>query len=174
MNLGDAPTIVDYASLAALVGLVEVYHATDLPGTKFWRRLARRDRLTIRLLPYACAVLIWAVAPKDRYLAWWLAFLAAGLEPFFATVAPPIVMLRRLRDLRALWPGPEQRRSAISIIALIVVSAAAATGGMVLVALITQDARFAAASALTVAFLLRWAWVLLSRRRFPHAGPLSA
>jgi len=175
MRLPSAPTIVDYASLAVLVGVVEVYYnRPGLPGTQFWRRLDPRDRLATRLVPYACAVLVWAVAPRERYLAWWFAFLAAGFEPFFATVAPPMVMLRRFRDVRALWRGPEERWSARSVIVLIVFSAAVATGGIVLVALITHDVRFAAASALTVAFLLRWAYVLLSRRRFLDAGTLSA
>jgi hypothetical protein len=167
ITLASAPTIVDYGSLAVLVGVVEAYLLTDLPGTQLWRRLRRRDSLTIRLMPYVFAVVLLAVAPKDRYIFWWLPFLTAGVPAFAATVSLPILILRWRRHVIAVWPGPEQRWSAATIMALILSSAVAATAGTVALALVTQDVRFALACAITVAWLLRWAWVLLARRRFP-------
>jgi hypothetical protein len=165
VTLASAPTVIDYGSLAVLVGVVEAYYLTDLPGTPVWGRLGRRKLLALRLPPYVIAVLLLAVDPRDRYIVWWLPFLPAALPAFVATVWPPIFILGRRRELLAVWPGPEQRWSAASIMALIVFSAMAAPVGTVVIALVTQDVRFALAFAITVALLLRWAWVLLGRRR---------
>lgn len=147
--------------------MVEAYYLTDLPGTELWRRLGRRKSLAIRLLPYVAAVLWLAVAPRERYIWWWLPFLAAGLPALAATVSPLTFILRRRREVLAVWPGAEQRLWAEFIIGLVVLSALVATVGPVLLAAVTQDVRFALACAIAVVFLLRWAWVLLSQRRFP-------
>ena len=47
------------------------------------------------------------------------------------------LVLRRRRELVAVWPGHDQRRFAGSIMALVVFSAMAATGGTVVLALVT-------------------------------------
>jgi MFS family permease len=173
MALGRAPSVVDYCSLLALVSVVNGFYLAGPRRARYAERIGRWRLLATALLPSIAIAILLALVPSQRSILWWIPAIQAGSLALLATVAFPLLILRRHSD----WPKaqPHERRALILVIGLLVLSALTPPIGMLLLTLATGDFRFAFALSLTAAYVLHWIWVLLVRpgAQRPIAGSPS-
>jgi hypothetical protein len=170
VTLRSAPSIADYASLAVLVGVVDAFYLTDRRVKTRWTSHSHLIWLT--LMGDLFAVIILTVDPVHRYIFWWWPMLITAPVVLAAALGPPVSLFAR----RHSWPpvARHERRIVAAVLGLILASALATPIGIVVMTAVIGDFRFALAFSLTIAFLLRWAWVLIVRRRRPVSSPSSS
>jgi hypothetical protein len=170
MALGRAPSVVDYCSLLALVLVVNGFYLAGPQRARYLARIGRRRLLETALLPNIAIATLLVVAPRQRYILWWVPAIQAGLLALLATIVFPFLLLRRHSE----WPEVQhhERRAMNVVIGLLVLSALTPPIGIVLLTLATGDFRLAFALALTAAYVLHWAWILVVRpgAHHPAAG----